>query len=105
MRLRDRGGHGASERGLVVEQEIIACGHSGVDPRLQVPQVAQRADDPPTDLLEYRGNVRIVGRLDRDKARREALVSTIKVGSLKNNHMEMEVQTGPVTTTSNIVKG
>src|SRR5712692_8927796 len=90
--LRDRGGHGASELGLVVEQGIIACGHSGVDSRLQVPQVAPRADDPPTDLLEYRGNVRIAGRLDLDKARREALVGAIKVGSLKKNYMEMEVQ-------------
>ena len=36
--LRDRGGHGASEFGLVVAQGIIACGH-GVDARLQVSQL------------------------------------------------------------------
>jgi len=36
--LRDSGGHGTSERGLVVEQGIIACGHSGGDSHLQVPR-------------------------------------------------------------------
>src|SRR5713101_5887145 len=35
--LLDRGGHGASELGLVVAQGIIACGHGGVDARLQWP--------------------------------------------------------------------
>jgi len=54
--------------------------------------VAQRADDPPTDLLEYLGNVRIAAWLDPDKARRGALVGAIKVISLKKNLMEMEVQ-------------
>jgi hypothetical protein len=36
--LRDRGGQGARELGLVVAQGIRACGH-GVDARLQVSQV------------------------------------------------------------------
>jgi hypothetical protein len=61
----------------------MACGHSGGDSRLQVLQVAQRADDPPTDLREYLVNVRIAAWLDLDKARCEALVGAIKVESLR----------------------
>jgi len=72
--LFDRGHHGASELGLVVEQRIIACGHSFVDACLQVSPLAQRADDPPADLLEHLGNVSIAGRLDLDKARLGVLV-------------------------------
>jgi hypothetical protein len=49
--LRDRGGHGAHEIGLVVAQEIIACGY-GVDSRPQVSPLMERADHPPTDRLE-----------------------------------------------------
>src|SRR5713101_863014 len=90
--LFDRGGHGASELGLVVEQGIITCGHGGVDSRLQVSQPTQRADDPPTDLLEDLGNVRIAGRLDLDKARLEALVGPIKIDPFKEDNMIMDIQ-------------
>jgi len=38
---------------------------------------AQLADDPPTELLDHRGNVSIGGWLALDKARRESLVGTI----------------------------
>jgi hypothetical protein len=86
--LLDRGGHGTRELGLVVEQGIIACTHGVVDARLQVSQPPQRADDPPTDLLEDRGNVRIAGRLDLDKARLAALVGPIKIDPLKEDKMK-----------------
>ena len=52
------------------EQGIIPGGYGGIDSRLQVSQVTQLTDDPPADLLEDPGNVRIAGRLDRDKTRR-----------------------------------
>jgi hypothetical protein len=89
--LLDRGGHGARELGLVVAQGIIACSHGGVDARLQVSPLTERADDPPTDLLENLGNVRIAGRLDLDKARLEALVSPIEIGSLKEDNVIMNI--------------
>jgi hypothetical protein len=62
------------------------------DSRLQVTQPTQRADNPPTDLLEDLGNVRIVGRLDLHKAWLAARPGAIEVDSRKKNHMEMEVQ-------------
>jgi hypothetical protein len=83
--LRDGGGHGASELGRVVEQGIIACDHGGVDACLQVSQPTQHTDDPPTDLLEDRGNVRIAGRFALEKARRAALVGPIKIDPLQED--------------------
>lgn len=62
------------ERGLVVEQGLIPGGYGGINARLQVSQVAPRTDDPPADLLEDPGTVRIAGRLGLDKTRLEALV-------------------------------
>jgi hypothetical protein len=46
----------------------------------------QRADDPPTDLLEDRGNVCIAGRLALEKARRAALGGPIKIDPLKEDN-------------------
>ncbi len=83
--LRDGGGQGAGEGGLVVHERIIPRGHGGVDARLQVSEVAQRADDPPADRLDYRGNIGITGRLALEKARREALVGPIKIDPLKED--------------------
>ena len=89
--LFDRGRQGASEFGLVVEQRIIPRGHGVVDARLQVSQPTQRADDPPADRLDYRGNVGITGRLALEKARREALVGPIKIDPLKEDNMKMYI--------------
>jgi hypothetical protein len=69
----DGGSHGTGELGLVVREGIRACGHDVVDTRLQVFQLAQHANDPPTDLLEHCRNVSIAGRLALDEARLEAL--------------------------------
>ena len=65
------------ELGLVVEPGIIPGSYGGIDSRLQVSQVAQLTDDPPADLLEDPGNVRIAGWLGLDKTRFEALVGAI----------------------------
>ena len=89
--LFDRGRQGASEFGIVVEQRIIPRGHGVVDARLQVSQPTQRADDPPADRLDYRGNVGITGRLALEKARREALVGPIKIDPLKEDNMKMYI--------------
>jgi hypothetical protein len=59
--LRHGGCHGTGERGLVVEERIIPPYHGIIDARLQVSQVAQRADDLPTALLDHRGHVGAVG--------------------------------------------
>ena len=53
--------------------------------------MTERADDPPTDLLEDLGNVRIAGRLDLDKARLEALVGPIEIGPLQEDNMIMDI--------------
>jgi hypothetical protein len=90
--LLDSGGHGASERRLVVKQGIIACGHGGVDARLQVSQPTQRADDPPTDLLEDCSNFRIAGRLALEEAWLAALVGPIKIDPLQEDKMKMDSQ-------------
>jgi len=81
--LFDRRGHGTGERGFFAAQGIIPGGSSCIDFRLQVSQPTQRTDDPPTDLLEDRGNVRIAGRLALDKARLAALVGAIEIDPLK----------------------
>src|SRR5882724_3525555 len=90
--LRDGGGQGARERGFVAAQGIIPGGYGCIDSRLQVSQPTQRADDPPTDLLEDLGNVRIAGRHALDKARLAALVGAIEVDALKEDNMKMEIQ-------------
>jgi hypothetical protein len=45
----------------------------------------------PAALLEDLGNVRIAGRLARDKARRAALVGAIEVDARKEDNMKMEM--------------
>jgi hypothetical protein len=44
--------------------------------------LAQLADDPTTDLLDYVCNVGIAGWIDLDKTQLEALVSAIKKDAL-----------------------
>ena len=89
--LLHRGGHGAGELGSVVTQGVIACRHSGIEARFQVPQLAELADDPMADLRDDRGNIGIGGRLACDKTWREARLSAIEVDALKEDAMEMEV--------------
>ena len=43
--LRHGGDHSAGKLGFVANQGIISRGHGFVDARLQISQVAQRADD------------------------------------------------------------
>ena len=61
--------------------------------------MTERADDPPTDLLEDRGNVRIAGRLDLEKARLEALVGPIEIGPLQEDNMRMDISIEGATET------
>ena len=53
--------------------------------------MTERADDPPTDLLEDLGNVRIAGRLALDKARLEARLGAIELDALKEDNMIMDI--------------
>ena len=48
-----------------------------------IPQMAERADNAPADLVDHPGNVGIAGRRDLDKARREALVRAIDIDALE----------------------
>jgi hypothetical protein len=80
------------EHGLVVEEEIIACGHGVVDACRQGSQPTQCADDPPTDLPEDLGNVRIAGRLALDKPGLEARLYAIEVDALQEDDMKMDMQ-------------
>ncbi len=49
--LRDGGGQGVGEGGLVDHERVIPRGPGGVAARLQVSQVAQLTDDAPADRL------------------------------------------------------
>src|SRR5712691_3852267 len=57
--LLDGGRQGTGQLGRVITQGVIACGRSRVNARLQVSQPTQRADDPPADLRDDRGNIDI----------------------------------------------
>src|SRR5262249_52582079 len=89
--LLDGGCHGARERGLIVEEGIIPRCHGVLDPRFEVSYPPQCADDPPTDLLDHRGNVGIGGWLALDKARLQPLVGAIEIDTLNDDHMKMDV--------------
>ena len=62
--LLHRGGHGMGELGGGVDQRIIAR-HHGVEAYCQVPELSQCADNPPADLLDHRGDVRVHQGKDR----------------------------------------
>jgi hypothetical protein len=91
--------HNTGEFGSVVGQGIIACGHGCPRVCLQVSQVAQLTDDPPTDLLDHvscsagadGGDVNVSRWLAWDKTWREALVSAIQIDALKKDDMAMEI--------------
>jgi hypothetical protein len=83
--------HGAGEIQFVVEQRIIPSGHSCVNARLQVSQMAQLTDDPPADFLDDVGHVGIAGQLAIDKAGRETLVRAIDKAPLDEDNVLMKV--------------
>jgi hypothetical protein len=87
--LRDRGRHGAGEFRFVVEQRVIPGGHRDLHSGFQVSQMAELADDPPTDLLDHVCNVGIAGRLTLEKAGCETLVRAIEKNTLHDDHMVM----------------
>src|SRR5438128_7502532 len=89
--LLDRSRHGAGELWCGVAQGIIPGGHGGIHARLQIAEPTQLTDDAVTDLLEDRGNVRIAGRFDFDKAGLAARCGAIEVDTLHEDTMEMEV--------------
>ena len=97
--LRDGGGQGAGEGGLVDHKRIISCSHGGIAARLQVSQVAQLTDDAPADCLHHLGNVGIAGRLALDKARLEARCGAIEIDALKKDTMKMDIQIEGATKT------
>jgi hypothetical protein len=80
--LLHRSGHRAGELRRIVAQGIISRGHGGIDACLQVSQVAQCTDDPPTDLLDHGGDVSGGRWLDLDKSRLETLGSVIEIDVL-----------------------
>src|SRR5262249_20767819 len=90
--LLHRGRHGTGQLGGVIPQWVIACRHSGVEARFQVPQLAELVHDPMADLRDERGYIGIGGRLACDKAWRAPLVGAIQIHPLKKNHMIMEIQ-------------
>ena len=59
--LLDGGCHRAGELGVVLAHRIVARGHHVLGAPLQIPQLAERADDPSADLVEDRGNVGVRG--------------------------------------------
>ena len=75
--------------GSLSTQRIIPGGYRDIHSRFQVSQPAERADDPPTDLLDHVCNVGIAGRLALEKAGFEALVGTIEKHALHDDHMVM----------------
>jgi len=89
--LLDRSRHGAGELRSGVAQWIIPGGHRGLHARLQISEPTQLTDDAVTELLEDRGNVRIAGRFDCDKAGLAARCGAIEVDALYEDTMEMEV--------------
>ena len=90
--LRDGGGQGAGEGGLVVKERIIPRGYGVVEAHLQVSQVAQRVDDSPADRLHHRSDIGIGGRLALDKSRLEPLGGAIEIDPIEHDHMTVQVQ-------------
>jgi hypothetical protein len=83
--LLHRGRHGTGQLRRVITQGVIACGRRSVEARLQVSQPTQRADDPPADRRDDRGNIGIGGRIALDKPRFEPFVGAIEIDPLKED--------------------
>src|SRR5262249_53196479 len=90
----DRSRHGAGELRCGVAQGIIPRGYGVIDAGLQVSQMAQRANDAPTDLLDHSGDGGVGRWLTRETAWLQTLVSAIEKHSLQEEqvkvHMEIE---------------
>jgi hypothetical protein len=76
--LLDRSRHGAGKLWFGVEKRIIPSSHGNIHSGFQVAQPAERADDPPTDVLDHLCHVRIAGRLTLEKTGFEALIDAIE---------------------------
>ena len=63
----DRSRHGAGKLWCGVAKQIIPSGHGHIHAGFQVAQPAERADDPPTDVLDHLCHIRIAGRLTLEK--------------------------------------
>ncbi len=83
--LLHRGGHSAGEFGAVVTQGIMPRGHHVIRASVQIPNLPQRPDDAPTDLLDHGGDVGIAGRLACDKARPQSLGRAVHIDACKEN--------------------
>ena len=53
--------------------------------------MAERANDPPTDLLDHGGDGGVGRRLPLDKPGLEACLGAIEVDALKKDAMKMEI--------------
>src|SRR5262249_40311804 len=95
----DRSRHGAGEFRCGVAQGIIPRGDGVIDAGLQVSQMAQRANDAPTDFLDHSGDGGVGRWLTREKAWLQTLVSAIEKHSLQEEqvkvHMEETLSTAP----------
>ena len=78
--------------GCIISQGIIPRGHGGVATRFEVPQLAELAEDPPADFLDHGSDVRVRRWLAWHKTWLEALVRTIEIDALKEDHMKMEIE-------------
>jgi len=90
--LLDRSRHGAGELRGGVAQWIIPGGYSGVYARFQIAQPAQRADDPPADLLEHGGNVGVGRGLALEKAWRAPLVGAIEIDPFQEEQVIVDIE-------------
>src|SRR5262249_42691404 len=90
--LRYRGRQGPGERGCVLHQGVIAGRHRRIATRFEIPQLAELADNPMTDLLDHSSDVRVRRWLALEKARRATLVTAIEIDPLQEDTMEMEIK-------------
>lgn len=73
--------------------EVVGpAGSSFPGARLQIPQLAERADDPPADFLEDRGDVGVRGWGGVQKPRFLALGGAIDKHAREEDHGIMEIR-------------
>src|SRR5262252_3212481 len=87
--LLHRGRQGAGELRCVVPQGVIACLHSGVEARFQIPELPQCADDTSADFLDHGGDVRVGRWLTLHKTWLEVLVGAIEIDPLEEDAFEI----------------
>ena len=83
--MRARSGSAGAHR-------IVSRGHHVLGTRFQIPQAAERADDPPAAVLEDCGDVRVRGRGLVQKTWPQALGGAIHKDPLEKKHVDVEVQ-------------